>query len=178
MLFYELVETHMETSLISDVKELLKIKENSSEMGVASKCEKLNDYIEESIAQLKIEIDKLSTPKKQSWSPLNDIFLQSLDVRGRIKDIRVAYWATYESIHNELPLCDDNPAYESAVKSAVINDAVRINGNQHQNGLNGIPVFSDGTYMLYSMRAWGALMAEVWSEIDGRNYNYMDFYMW
>ena len=92
--------------------------------------------------------------------------------------IKVVRWAKYEIIRNELPECDDDPIYEAAIKEAVIREGVRMNGDQHQNAPNGIPVFSDGTYALYSMRAWGGLMAEVWSEIDGKNYSYLDFYMW
>lgn len=60
-------------------------------------------------------------------------------------------------------------------KNHLIENKIKIGGDEHQSGY--IPVFDDGAILLYSYRAWGALMAEIWSEIDGREYNYMDFYM-
>ena len=82
---------------------------------------------------------------------MNNLSAPNTDTRD--DKIKVVRWAKYEIIRNELPECDDDPIYEDAIKEAVISDGIRINGDQHQNAPNGIPVFSDGTYALYSMRA-------------------------
>ena len=42
---------------------------------------------------------------------------------------------------------------------------------------SGVPVFSDGTCLRFSMRAWGQFMANIYSDVDGINYDYMFFYM-
>jgi len=60
-------------------------------------------------------------------------------------------------------------------KNYLIINKVKICGDEHQSGF--IPLFDDGVILLYSYRAWGALMAEIWGEIDGVNYDYMDFYI-
>lgn len=54
---------------------------------------------------------------------------------------------------------------------------IREGGDWHQSDACGCPVFSDGTTALFSYRAWGDIMAAIWSEHDGKDYGYMDFYM-
>ena len=53
----------------------------------------------------------------------------------------------------------------------------RFSGEQHQNALTGMPVFSDGTCFRASMRCFASLMSQIYSHKDGKEYNYMDFYM-
>lgn len=60
-------------------------------------------------------------------------------------------------------------------KNYLKENKIKICGDEHQESL--IPVFDDGVILLYSYRAWGALMAEIWGEIDRVNYDYMDFYI-
>ncbi len=68
------------------------------------------------------------------------------------------------------------PRLES-LRAAIIENNIRYNGYQHQHGnLETCPVFSDGTAATYSFRAWGDLMAAVWSSHDNKDYSYMDFY--
>lgn len=52
-----------------------------------------------------------------------------------------------------------------------------FSGEEHQNELTGVPVFSDGTCLRASMRSWGGLMASVYAGADGEELTYMDFYM-
>jgi predicted nucleotidyltransferase len=85
MRFAELLETQMDRSLIPEIMELLAIKESSSEMGMAPRRQKINDYIEESLAYISAEIKKLpASQKKNSWAPLNEIFLQALEITKRL----------------------------------------------------------------------------------------------
>jgi len=85
MLFRDLVEAQLEQSLIHEVEELLQMKERSSELDVAPKRQRLNDYIEQSLMDIKENADKLPTVQKQAWEPLNESFLRALEVTGRIE---------------------------------------------------------------------------------------------
>ena len=67
--------------------------------------------------------------------------------------------------------------YLEAVRADIIANARRFSGDAHQHQPGGVPVFSDGKFMRLSFRAWGDLMAAVWSEQENKDYNYMDFYM-
>jgi hypothetical protein len=64
-----------------------------------------------------------------------------------------------------------------AIRVSAIENGIRHTGEHHQFGDDGVPVFSDGTCGSFSFRAWGDLMAAIWSEEEGRDYSYMDFYM-
>lgn len=50
-------------------------------------------------------------------------------------------------------------------------------GEDHQCELTGVPVFSDGTCFRASMRCWGEIMASLFTNSDGEDCTYMDFYM-
>ena len=52
-----------------------------------------------------------------------------------------------------------------------------FSGQDHQTSLTGVPVFSDGTCLRASMRAWGQIMAAIYSSVEGIELSYMDFYM-
>ena len=67
--------------------------------------------------------------------------------------------------------------YAEALREACVKHNIRITGLQHQNEANGVPVFSAGKIGSFSFRAWGDLMAAIWSEAENRDYNYMDFCM-
>ncbi len=67
--------------------------------------------------------------------------------------------------------------YLEAVRASVLEHNLRLTGEQHQHGGSGVPVFSDGKMLRLSYRAWGDLMAAIWSEEEDKDYNYMDFYI-
>ena len=67
-----------------------------------------------------------------------------------------------------------NPAYEQELTRVIREQKIMVSGAQHQQSF--IPEFEDGTHLLYSWRAWGGLMADIWSA-PGEVYDYMDFYM-
>lgn len=58
-----------------------------------------------------------------------------------------------------------------------VKNGYAFSGQEHQNALTGVPVFSDGTCLRASMRAWGQIMAAIFSAVEGINLSYMDFYM-
>ena len=67
--------------------------------------------------------------------------------------------------------------YLEALKKEIVSKNIRYTGEDHQNADDGVPVFSDGTVLVLSWRAWGDLMAAVWSTEENKDYCYMDFYM-
>lgn len=66
--------------------------------------------------------------------------------------------------------------YAEALRRAIVERRVWECGDWHQNSDDGTPMFEDGTYASFSFRAWGDLLAAVWTEQLGRQYCYMDFY--
>ena len=67
--------------------------------------------------------------------------------------------------------------YLEALKEEILDKELKYTGEDHQYGEYGTPVFEDGRVFLASMRAWGDLMAAVWSEELDTDMSYMDFYM-
>lgn len=67
--------------------------------------------------------------------------------------------------------------YCEALRREVVRLNLRRGGDWHQQAEEGTPLFSDGKIASFSMRAWGDLLAAIWTATDGRPYNYMDFYM-
>lgn len=63
-----------------------------------------------------------------------------------------------------------------ALREYILEHDVRLSGYEHQNSDEGTPMLDDGTIAWFSFRAWGDLMAAVWSSEDHKNYSYMDFY--
>ena len=67
--------------------------------------------------------------------------------------------------------------YLEAVREDIIAHHRRFSGDAHQHQGEGVPVFTDGKCLCLSFRAWGDLMAAIWSEQDQTDYSYMKFYM-
>lgn len=81
-------------------------------------------------------------------------------------------WKDY--IKNMRPECVQ---YAEAFRESVLERDIRYTGEEHQDASDGVPLFEDGTVGFFTYRAWGDLMAAVWSEAEDKNYSYMDFYM-
>ena len=63
------------------------------------------------------------------------------------------------------------------IGNEVLTHGYCFSGQDHQNANTGVPVFSDGTCLRASMRAWGLIMAAIYSAIDEVDLSYMDFYV-
>lgn len=63
------------------------------------------------------------------------------------------------------------------LQDSIIKERIWIGGDGHQLGDECVPMWPDGTVATYSYRAWGDLMAAVWSTEHDKDYNYMSFYM-
>lgn len=66
--------------------------------------------------------------------------------------------------------------YLEAIRESVLENTLKLNGSQHENSDHGVPLFNDNTICILSWRAWGDLMAAIWSEFDNKDYTYMEFY--
>jgi|GEM_PF-3621061 len=65
--------------------------------------------------------------------------------------------------------------YANAIRESVIKNNIRYKGSEHIYSDNGIPVFDNNTIGVFSFHAWGDIMAAIWSDIDNRDYTYIDF---
>lgn len=81
-------------------------------------------------------------------------------------------WAAYIA-----EIGEHHAPYYEALRRAVLARGLRRGGDWHQNAPDGVPLFDDGTVAMLSMRAWGDVMAALWSAEDRRPYSYMDFYV-
>lgn len=111
--------------------------------------------------------------KVKEWINYNDTEGMEISVGGMggfFKD--GMRWKDYIEIYK-----DEYKKYPEAIRLSVIENNLRITGQQHQYSDMGTPVFEDGTIGSFSFRAWGDLMAAIWSEYEDKDYNYMDFYM-
>lgn len=64
------------------------------------------------------------------------------------------------------------------LRKSIIENEIKWTGQEMQdNGYETVPLWSNGKVDTYSWRAWGDLMAAVWSTEDNKDYCYMDFYM-
>lgn len=80
-------------------------------------------------------------------------------------------WDTY--INN---LAETERIYAEALKKEILSKNIRIGGNVHQHSDGGTPLFSDGTVSTFSYRAWGDIMAAIYSH-EEPDINYMAYYM-
>lgn len=73
---------------------------------------------------------------------------------------------------------DKAKIYVEALRYEIVNKNLKFTGRDHQSSNHeNAPLFEDDTTATYSMRAWGDLMAAIWSQQEDKDYCYMDFYM-
>ena len=91
--------------------------------------------------------------------------------------LRIVGWTSFD---DDYPMTlDDSELFNEKlhlVAQEIGKNGYFFSGEEHQNSLTGMPVFSDGTAFRASMRTWGYIMASVNSS-KTQQYNYMDFYM-
>lgn len=78
-------------------------------------------------------------------------------------------WQDYLSIWKP----EFHPHFE-AIREEILRLQLKRGGFWHQEQ-DGIPVLSDGHHFSASMRAWGDLLAAVWSEADNKDHSYCEF---
>ena len=78
MRFEELLNSQLPDCFRKEVDELLKIKINAPEIKMIKRVEKINDYLEYSIMEIKQRLEILIPEQNKDWKELNDIFLAEL----------------------------------------------------------------------------------------------------
>lgn len=79
MLFSELMASQLPERLRDDVNRLLELKMNSPEVREIPRIEKLNEYMDSSIDEIKNILQSMEEIKTPDWQELNDMFLRELE---------------------------------------------------------------------------------------------------
>lgn len=85
-------------------------------------------------------------------------------------------WTDY--LEQCAPPIDSEGALDLEIlRKTIIKQHIKCTGREHQSDIEPyVPLFEDGTVATFSYRAWGDLMAAVWSSEEEKDYCYMDFY--
>ena len=78
MRFAELLDAQLPDYIRGEVDELLETKINAPEIKMIKRVDKINDYIEYSMDEIKRSLDTIMPEHDKSWDELNDIFLAEL----------------------------------------------------------------------------------------------------
>ncbi len=92
-------------------------------------------------------------------------------------ELKIIKWVSWEEAE-EYPDVDASSydLHEAILVNTLIEKGYIMSGATHQ-GI-GVPIFSDGTKLAYSMRSWGSIMASVRNIVEKTDhYDYMSFYM-
>lgn len=95
-----------------------------------------------------------------------------------MSDLRIIGWEDFDCEYPTRKFTGDElNEVLNLIRREIAENNYVFSGEEHQNCLTGVPVFSDGTCFRASMRAWGQVMASVYRGADGAELSYMDFYM-
>ena len=95
-----------------------------------------------------------------------------------MNELKIIGWASFDDYYPTRQYSGEELSYVvQLIQQEIANNKYCFSGEEHQNSMTGVPVFSDGTCFRASMRCWGLIMAGVHSALDGKEYSYMDFYM-
>ncbi len=93
-------------------------------------------------------------------------------------DLKLVGWTYFESDYPTKKLnAEELELVIQLIQDEITKNDYVFSGEEHQNSLTGVPVFSDGTCFRASMRCWGSLMASLYARSNGEQCTYMDFYM-
>ncbi len=79
IVFRELMEKFPEAAIKEDVEKLLHIKMNTPEVGEGTRFERIDAYIEQSMADIEETIKRLPTAQDHGWNDLNTLFLSLIE---------------------------------------------------------------------------------------------------
>lgn len=95
-----------------------------------------------------------------------------------MSELKIVGWTNFECNYPTRKYDKDSLVeILSLIQDEIINNNYIFSGEEHQNSLTGVPVFSDGTCFRASMRSWATLMASIYEGPNGEALTYMDFYM-
>lgn len=75
MLFRTLMDACLDEDIKPDVEKLLDMKMNTPEIGEGKRFDRINEYLDRSIADIENSIAALPTEKPNGWDELNELFL-------------------------------------------------------------------------------------------------------
>ena len=78
MLFSELMKSEMPEELVEEVKHLLDLKMNAPEVKQIPRIDKINAYLDTSIAEIKGILRSMEEKKDVEWGELNALFLKTV----------------------------------------------------------------------------------------------------
>ena len=76
MRFSELVESQLDSSIKAEVAELLELKMNAPEVKMIPRVDKINQYLEDSIREVRETIKQMLTKEIHSWDELDALLPQ------------------------------------------------------------------------------------------------------
>ena len=82
MLFSELANAFLDGKVASAVNELLRLKMETSELGLAPRIEVINEYLDASIEEIDQRIQAIPSSKNAAWDELNTLFLKVIGLEG------------------------------------------------------------------------------------------------
>ena len=79
MLFSELADAELPSSLRADIERLLDLKMSSPEIKEIPKVDAVNRYLNQEITAIKGKIEEMSKEENHSWKALNDFFMRTVN---------------------------------------------------------------------------------------------------
>lgn len=76
MLFSDLAKAELPKELEEEIENLLDLKMNAPEIKEIPRIDKINDYLDASIKEIKAELLAMREEKEESWDTLNKLFLE------------------------------------------------------------------------------------------------------
>ena len=82
MLFSTLMDKYLDEDLKPDVRELLRLKTETPELGEGKRLDRINDYLDRSIEEIGRWIEALPAERAKSWEELDKLFLAVVSGNG------------------------------------------------------------------------------------------------
>ena len=72
------MESELPKELVPEVEKLLDLKMNSPEIKEIPRVDKINEYLNESIEEIKFKLKSVGENKEVQWEELNKVFLEEV----------------------------------------------------------------------------------------------------
>ena len=72
------MESELPKELVPEVEKLLDLKMNSPEIKEIPRVDKINEYLNESIDEIKFKLKSVGENKEVKWEELNKVFLEEV----------------------------------------------------------------------------------------------------
>ena len=129
MLFSELAEAELDDALKPAVNRLLDIKMNTPEVKEIPRVCEINDYLDQSIENLRNEIAIFNIEHRADWAPLNELFLKTV---SSFRD------ATIPKTSRMTNISDLSPAQLDAELEKGYRDMLAGNTQNVEEAFNGV----------------------------------------